>query len=272
MLIAGLVVLCVLAVLVRRSGGEQETSGDAIAASVSGNMELVAEAGAGALTYAVDADGVQAVFGRGRHLVVADVSDPARPSERYAVPLSGDILGVRLSGHRAYVAADTAGLRIVDVVEGVEVGSLGFDDRAYDVEVSEPYVFVAARSEGLRVVDVSDPANPVEIAALPTPDEAVGVVIQGAYAYVADSYESMRVVNVSDPSAPEEVSFVPFSSYDHGAAWNVAVDGNWRPSPSPKKASVRSTLLIRTVSATTGCITRNSAPRPMWRCADILPS
>ena len=243
MLIAGLAVLCVLVVLLRRSGGEQETSGDAVAASVSGNMELVAEAGAGAFTYAVDADGVQAVFGRGRHLVVADVSDPARPSEQHTVSLSGDILDVRLSGDRAYVAADTAGLRIVDVVEGVEVSSLDFDDRAYGVEVSEPYVFVAARSEGLRVVDVSDPANPVEIASLPTPDEAVGVVIQGEYAYVADSYESMRVVNVSDPWAPEEVSFVPFSSYDHGAAWNVAVDGELAAFTIPEKG-------LRTVDIT----------------------
>ena len=243
MLIVGIVVLCALAVLVRRSGGGQDTSGDAVAASVPGNMELVAEVGAGAFTYAVDADGTRAAFGRGRHLVVADVSDPARPSERYAIPLPGDILGVRLSGDRVYVAADTAGLRIVDIVEGVEVGSLRFDDRAYDVEVSEPYVFVAARSEGLRVVDVSDPANPVEIAAVPTPDEAVGVVIQGDYAYVADSYESMRVVNVSDPSAPEEVSFAPFSSYDHGAAWNVGVDGELAAFTIPEKG-------LRTVDIT----------------------
>ncbi len=59
---------------------------------------------------------------------------------------------------------------------------------------------------GLRVVDVSNPAQPREVGFYDTPGWAEGVAVSGAYAYVADG-DGLRVVDVSNPAQPREVGF-----------------------------------------------------------------
>ncbi len=74
---------------------------------------------------------------------------------------------------------------------------------------------------GLRVVDVSNPAQPREVGFYDTPGSAQGVAVSGAYAYVADDGAGLRVVDVSNPAQPREVGF-----YDTpGWAEGVAVSG-----------------------------------------------
>ncbi len=48
------------------------------------------------------------------------------------------------------------------------------------------YAYVADDTAGLRVVDVSNPAAPFEVGFYDTPGSAQGVAVAGAYAYVAD--------------------------------------------------------------------------------------
>lgn len=179
-----------------------------------------------AYTYAVDVRDSLAAFGRGRDVVVVNVSDPAHPRVRGSATLPGVIRDIALGEKYAYVAADSAGLQIIDLSSLAIVGGMPFDDRAYGVDVSNDRAYVAARSEGLRIIDTSNPASLSEIGHIITPDEAVDVMVRDEFAYVAAWYESMRVVDVSDPADPQEVSFASYDSYDNGAAWSVHVDGD----------------------------------------------
>jgi hypothetical protein len=77
-----------------------------------------------------------------------------------------------------------------------------------DIAVSMGRAYVAASSRGLRIVDVGDPAQAVEVGAFEPAGEsflARRVAVAGAYVYVADLY-TVRVVDVSDPAAPAVVS------------------------------------------------------------------
>ncbi len=81
--------------------------------------------------------------------------------------------------------------------------------------------YVANARGGLRIVDVSTPANPTEIGFYDAPEYANDVAVQGDCAYVADGDHSLRVVDVSDPANPVEVS-----SYNtSGRAVDVVVVG-----------------------------------------------
>ncbi len=71
---------------------------------------------------------------------------------------------------------------------------------------------------GLRVIDVSDPANMQEVGFYDTPGLAQGVAVQGSYVYVADWNNGLLVIDVSDPTNPQEVGFYGIASYAQGVA------------------------------------------------------
>jgi len=89
------------------------------------------------------------------------------------------------------------------------------------------YAYVADGEDGgLRVVDVSDPANPTEVGFYDTPGYAYGVAVAGGYAYVADGEDGgLRVVDVSDPTNPAEVGFC--DTLENDSARDVAVVGEY---------------------------------------------
>lgn len=93
------------------------------------------------------------------------------------------------------------------------IGALLLPERVNGIDVAGNYAFVAADDAGLIVVDVSDPTDPRVAAATPGLNDAVDVDVVGAYAYVADANPYLRVVNVSDPYSPTVVgSFRPEGS------------------------------------------------------------
>jgi PKD repeat protein/subtilisin family serine protease len=103
-------------------------------------------------------------------------------------------------------------------------GEVGFYDTPaipYDVAVSGTYAYVADNSSGLRVIDISDPANPTEVGFYDTPGYANGVAVSGSYAYVADWISGLRVIDISNPAQPTEVG------YHDTLATNVAVSGTY---------------------------------------------
>jgi hypothetical protein len=53
---------------------------------------------------------------------------------------------------------------------------------------------VADREAGLRVVDVSDPAQPVEVGFYDTPGHAYDVAVTGEYIYVADYHSGLVIL------------------------------------------------------------------------------
>ncbi|MDP8238840.1 MAG: choice-of-anchor D domain-containing protein [Candidatus Hatepunaea meridiana] len=86
-----------------------------------------------------------------------------------------------------------------------EDGYYDTDGRAYGVVVSGDLAFVADYTNGLRIIDISNLAEPQEVGSYDTPGRAMGVTIAGDYAYIADYNEGLRVIAVADPDEVDEV-------------------------------------------------------------------
>jgi len=161
-------------------------------------------------------------------LLEINISDTSG-SEDYEVVLVGWIdtpgraYSVHVSGNYAYVADSSAGLRVIDISDPANPNEVGFyhdprqgiPEHARKVHVSGDYAYVADSAwnaatgytnAGLRVVDISTPANPNEVGFRNTPDMAYGVYVSGDYAYVAGKSRGLRVMDVSTPVNPREIA------------------------------------------------------------------
>ena len=108
-------------------------------------------------------------------------------------------------GKYAYVAADSAGLKIINISNpaGPEiVGSCSTNNAAYDIALSENYVYIADYDAGLTVVDITDSNNPVKIGSCDTDGFAMSIAVSGSTAYVADHGQGLQIIDISDPSNP----------------------------------------------------------------------
>jgi hypothetical protein len=130
-----------------------------------------------------------------------------------ALDTSYTAVEIELVGDLAYVAAASAGLRIIDIsnpAAPVEVGAFDFPgggNEAFDVAVEGGLAYVAAFFSGLRIFDVSNPAAPVEVGSLNFPDFVRGVAVADDLAYVAERF-SLHIIDVSNPAAPVEVGAI----------------------------------------------------------------
>ena len=140
-----------------------------------------------------------------------------RPAPAHAAlpAISRKGVSMAAAGDYVYVAAQTSGLRIVDVrdpAQLVAVGSYLAPDTVLDVAVEGRYAYLATYTQGLRIVDVSDPTRPVEVGAYLAPGITTDVAVSGRYAYLADHFSGIHVVDVSDPTTPRGVKVLPPSS------------------------------------------------------------
>jgi hypothetical protein len=69
------------------------------------------------------------------------------------------------------------------------------------VEVVGDYAYVAAGSAGLRVVNVANPAAPCHVGSFPS-DNALNVAVSGGYVYVADAFAGLLVLRHDAPDVP----------------------------------------------------------------------
>jgi hypothetical protein len=188
------------------------------------NVEFVGHIGG--VTHAVAVQGSYAYIGEGPRLTILDISNPASPIVvGKTPPMPSLVQAITVADGYAYVTADWAGLRVVDVSDPTNPIEIAYNNPciwALDVAVTGDYVYLAG-SSGLRVIDVSIPSNPTEVGAYNTPGYARGVAVAGGYAYVADSDEGLRVVDISSPSNPTEVGFFDTPGY----AYDVAVVGGY---------------------------------------------
>jgi hypothetical protein len=138
------------------------------------------------------------------------VAYPINPTYALAsLQLPAAANGVDASGRYAYVAADTAGLQIVDIsspAAPVIAGSFAPAGVANKVKVAGHLAYLA-HSTGLLIVDVADPANPVLLSTLPLPLVA-DVAIAGGRAYLA-AWQGILVVDIRNPRQPRILSSLP---------------------------------------------------------------
>ena len=77
------------------------------------------------------------------------------------------------------------------------VGAVNIKAYANDVYVSGSYAYVADRSSGLQMIDVSTPSSPEVIGSVLTPGEAKSVYVSGSYAYMGDAVSGLQVIMAS---------------------------------------------------------------------------
>lgn len=90
--------------------------------------------------------------------------------------------------------------------------------QAVDLVVAGNLAYIADGPSGLRIHDVSDPANPQLAGFLDTPGNAWGVAVSGSYAYVADGATGLRVIDVANPASPQLAGFVDTPGFAAGVA------------------------------------------------------
>ncbi len=95
-------------------------------------------------------------------------------------------------------------------------------NRSETVVVQGTVAYVADTANGLRIFDVSDPADPIQVGMATIGDGAWDVFVTGDLAYVAAHSEGLRIFDISDPTTPTPVGFA--STPDH--ALGVTVDGD----------------------------------------------
>lgn len=157
-----------------------------------------------------------------RFLFIVDISNPANPTLASAFPLplgnlSEGRRGVSVSGGRAYVAAGSEGLLIIDISTPTApkyLGRYSQGENIWDVEVSDGLAYVVYDG-GLRIIEVTDPAAPWQIGAPPSNFTAARTLsLRDNYVYLGgnDSGGKISIFNVSNPTAPTSI----FTTYAPG--------------------------------------------------------
>lgn len=192
-----------------------------IDASDAANPQLV--------TYAKDAygEGVAAfgnVLAASTYGTVAfyDISDPANPAFVTQIPQTFGTGELNIDADFAYIH-DFDTLRIVSISDLNNVAEVGkiFTDGSFDGSASRDgdYVYVNSEEQGVRVIDVSDPANPVEVAFFDGAPIARGITARNGLAYAAERadglsiYRNDLVTSVQDDPGVTPERFVLHQNY-----------------------------------------------------------
>ncbi len=147
---------------------------------------------------------------------------------------------VELAGGRIFVAAQEAGLRILQLVNGQpdEIGALApptcldagqpvaFFADDVDIDGQAQYAYLALGPCGVWVVDVSVPEEPLHVGSYDTDNWTQDVLVVGDRAYVADHNGGLLVLGVSDPQQPTLLGGVGAGDATFGAAIDVEVRGS----------------------------------------------
>ncbi len=179
--------------------------------------------------------GTHAYAAAGYSLYIVDVSDPASPTEIGAFyPQNGspdpvyDVAVFKLSGKTYAYLVSKRGLWVVDVSNPITPTEVSFYEiygSAKSVTVApgvgaladpgdpagHTYAYVADQDQGLRVIDVSNPADLIEVSFYDPTDFAYDVDLfedsaRGRlYAYLTLGSGGLRVLDVSHVAGPEGV-------------------------------------------------------------------
>lgn len=138
-------------------------------------------------------------------------------------PADGIAYSANVIGTTAYVPYGSGGMRILDVTNPgsmTELGHFTLGTNSRKVVLKDGIAFLADKSFGVFVLDVSDPASIDSLTSFDAaPAQDIG--ISGDYIYAAVRDLGIAVINATTPTAPTLVTHI-------SATWGegVAVDGN----------------------------------------------
>lgn len=175
------------------------------------NMERLAILGG--TSGAVAQSGNLVLLGKGLKLLLLDATNPSAPFLLGECgPLPGYISGVAVNGSYAYLAAQSAGLIIIDIDDPIhprQIASVKTSSSVVGVHIHGHYILLAENEAGLRILDGTDPYDPREISHLDTPDHALSVTAVGEHVFIADGSSGLRIINIADIYAPREIGSHP---------------------------------------------------------------
>lgn len=146
-------------------------------------------------------------------LQFTNVSDPGnlQPLPDYYMPGRAHDIAVRDS--LAYVADDTAGLRILNISDIYAISEVGFYNEIYyggqeatSVAISDTLAYVGGLN-GMKIVNIADPANPVGLGFYEASGYIWCVRVRDTVAYLAVGNTGVAAVDISDPNQPVELGF-----------------------------------------------------------------
>lgn len=121
--------------------------------------------------------------------------------------VSGLAHDIKLRNRRAYAVSANFGLEILDLTEREHPARLGgLDQRAIRIELVDSLAFLAADTQGLRIVDVSNPESPKLVGVGPATGRAIDVAVGGNYAFVAEAQQGVSVWDIRNPAAPNRLA------------------------------------------------------------------
>jgi len=160
---------------------------------------------------------------------IVDISNPNQPEQIGHFPTS-NAQGIAMNDTLALIAdaertGSIPGLWIVDIRDPKNPAKISFLEMydPLDVAIQGNYAYVADGKRGLKVIDLTVPADPRDIAFYNTGNSASGVAVQQNYAFVTDLNSGLRVVDISDPNKPKGAG-----GFDQlKRAWDIAVSGKY---------------------------------------------
>ena len=171
-------------------------------------------------------------------LCVVDVSNPGaprmiasndKPFHGQNLVVSGTtafVTGTRRSYSSSGVLRFVYGFYVIDIAiptRPLLLGTLESETITfYGLDLSGSHAFVACGQSGVKVVDVSNPAQPTIVGSYQTPGLSGSVAVSGHYAYVADGTGGLQILDVSNPAAPLRVGYRSTPDY----AGDIAVSGS----------------------------------------------
>jgi hypothetical protein len=113
-----------------------------------------------------------------------------------------EVNGMDVTDDYIYVASEQMGLYICGREWGETVGIVDTPGEALDVKVVDNYAYVADKTQGLSVIDVTDPANPVLLSTVDTDGYAQKIDVSNEYVAVASGGGGVYVFDRTNPAAP----------------------------------------------------------------------
>ncbi|MCL4870035.1 MAG: hypothetical protein KJ063_13810 [Anaerolineae bacterium] len=171
----------------------------------------------------------------GLHLF--NIQNPATPTYLSTYTVTGQLQAVTVQGHIAYLAETftaapfgrITSLDITNPTSPTVQHTLNLGVPAYNLVASGSLLYVAADFGGLRILNISNPAQITPLSSLVTPGWARGVAVQNNYAYVIQTNCTgecngyLSIINITDPANPTANSHTLLP----GSGANLVVVGDY---------------------------------------------
>ncbi|WP_372846471.1 hypothetical protein, partial [Pontiella sp.] len=118
-----------------------------------------------------------------------------------AIPTFGLASGRALDGGKLYAAEGFGGLSIYDATTETLLGNYSAVARSRASAIAEGCAYLAAGSDGVKIFDLADPANPTLLASVAC-SNALDVAVCGNLLLVADAFEGLVAFDLTSPAAP----------------------------------------------------------------------